>query len=207
MSCHVTCNECIPLNNKPKNWWHHRSIKIIGFAFTLLTISTVCITLFWKFNNSQRETSTIIRTIEKSKQLRTTNVYCLGWSLTGSMRYARGGHNAILLHNKKVLVTGGANRNDGILKSAELYDALSKSWELTGTMVNSRIGHAVIMLNNKTVLAVSGDNDSGMTTSTELYDPFTETWTPTGDVHFGRNGHTASLLADGKILIVGGFDE
>ncbi|CAF1341157.1 unnamed protein product, partial [Adineta ricciae] len=199
MSSHATCNECTPLNNKPKNWWHHRLIKIIGFAFTLLTISTICITLFWKFNNSQRETSTITRTIEKSR-----------WSLTGSMRYARGGHNAILLHNKKVLVTGGANsvnRNDGVLKSAELYDALSKSWNLTENMVNSRIGHAIIMLNNKTVLAVSGDSDSGMTTTTELYDPFTETWTPTGDVHFGRNGHTASLLADGKILIVGGFDE
>ncbi|CAF0917605.1 unnamed protein product [Adineta steineri] len=134
-----------------------------------------------------------------------------GWSRTGDMHHVRYVHKAVLLHNKNVLVIGGAdsvglNRINNILQSAELYNPSSKTWKLTSNMNILRVGHAVATIANGSILVISGYNGSAFTNSAELYDPSTETWTLTGSVRFARDGFTASILTNGKVLITGGFD-
>jgi hypothetical protein len=50
------------------------------------------------------------------------------FSKRGSMNAARDGHNATLLANGEVLVTGGDNYTDGFLSSVELYNPATRKW-------------------------------------------------------------------------------
>ena len=130
------------------------------------------------------------------------------WTATGGMLAARTNHTATLLRDGKVLVTGGGDRDAGlILASAELYDPDTGSWAATGSMTEARWSHTATLLPDGKVLVTGGfASSSSFATlaSAELYDPDTGAWVATGSMEGTRAIHTATLLADGKVLVAGG---
>lgn len=127
---------------------------------------------------------------------------------TGSMISPRANHTATLLHNGKVLVTGGSFLLGGkmintVLSGAELYDPGTGTFAGTGNMSAARVGHTATLLTNGQVL-ITGGNHPHRLASAELYDPSIGSFTPTGSMTIGRVGHTATLLRNGQVLITGG---
>ena len=113
-------------------------------------------------------------------------------------------HTSLTLSDGKVLVTGGVN--DGVLRSAELYDPSTGNWTIVRDMNIRRLKHTSSLLPNGKVLVTGGslDLNSGLVYA-ELYDPLTNNWTMTDSMHYARFSHTASVLSNGKVLVVGGF--
>ncbi len=119
------------------------------------------------------------------------------------MKVARATHTSTLLNNGQVLITGGLERNDVILNSAELFDYIRAAFTVTGPMQVKRAAHTATLLPNGKVLIIGGSGPASLT-SAELYDPTTATFTLTGSMASPRSGHTATLLTNGKVLVTGG---
>ncbi|HEX5399321.1 MAG TPA: kelch repeat-containing protein [Verrucomicrobiae bacterium] len=116
------------------------------------------------------------------------------WTETGEMNFGREKHQATLLTNGQVLVTGrDAYNND----SAELYDPVAGTWSVTASTASFTSG--AILLPDGEVLAIESNG------SAELYDPSTGTWSPTGSPSASFLGETATLLADGRVLVLGNY--
>jgi WD40 repeat protein len=123
------------------------------------------------------------------------------------MNTARSNHQATLLTNGKVLVSGGNSILNTVVSTAELYDPGSGVWTLTGAMKTARSAHRATLLANGKVLVSGGIGvgDSILNTA-ELYDPGSGVWTSTGEMKTARTYHTATLLPlpEGKVLVSGG---
>lgn len=139
------------------------------------------------------------------------------WTVTGGLvglGEGRANHTATLLPNGKVLVAGGlrvlgSSAAAGFLRSAQLYDPVTRSWTPTGSFqISGRSGHTATRLLNGTVLVVGGYSDLTLSSTSEIYDPTTGTWRFTGilvGLGQGRANHTATLLPDGLVLVSGGI--
>ncbi len=133
------------------------------------------------------------------------------WIQTGSMVTPRSGHDAVQLLDGRVLVVGGADRQNTQsgpeLTSAELYDPVSGTWSATGSMLKPRYGLPPTLLLDGRVLV--GDRDDAaadvVTFGSEVYDPERGTWSSSGTMtkDFVADGSTATLLRDGKVLVSG----
>ena len=130
---------------------------------------------------------------------------------TASLKTARMGHEATLLSDGRVLITGGtsANRDARLVASAEIYDSTTDAFTEAGTMSEARVDHTATLLPNGKVLVTGGygikDSSSGLTSSAELYDPATNSFSPVASMNFHRYKHSAVLLNDGNVLIAGGI--
>jgi hypothetical protein len=123
------------------------------------------------------------------------------FSPTGSMAFGRLNHQATLLPNGKVLITGGFGGNG----TAELYDPNSGTFSLTGSMSAARGRHTSTLLPNGQVLIAGGsDNFTNNFAGAEIYDPASGVFTSTGSMVSARNYHTATLLPNGQVLVTGG---
>ncbi len=126
---------------------------------------------------------------------------------TASMSKPRWGHNATLLADGRVLVTGSGQE-----ASAELYDPRTGTFGLTASLPEPQCGHAATLLADGRVLISGGgyrsDGRPGFGFygghSATLFDVHSETFTATGSLSVDRIGHTATLLLDGRVLIAGG---
>ncbi len=127
------------------------------------------------------------------------------WQASGSMSAGRSNHTAILLHNGKVLVTGGYN-NSGALSLSELYDPSVGTFATTGSMNAARDSHTATLLPNSKVLVAGGAVGSAVLSSAELYDPAAGTFSATGSMSVVRSSYTATLLPNGKVLVSGGWN-
>ncbi len=132
---------------------------------------------------------------------------------TGSMSIPRFSHQATLLDNGLVLVTGGVTTGNVPVASAELYDPLTGVWrttrrpELGGgplTMSTVRSSHGAVKLKDGRVLIVGGGGVSGSLAQCEIFDPATETFTPTGSLNLPREGRNSVLLSDGRVMVIAG---
>ncbi len=112
----------------------------------------------------------------------------------------RTGHAAVLLADKKVLIAGGADRDDHPLATAEIYDPAANRFTATASMHTPRIAREAVLLKDGRVLVAGGSNGR----EAEIFDPKTATWQPTGEMTAIRIKHGATLLADGRVLLVGG---
>ncbi|MGV9267633.1 DUF6603 domain-containing protein [Kitasatospora sp. NPDC003701] len=136
-----------------------------------------------------------------------------GWTPTASLLTARKGHQATLLADGRVLVTGGdpvtgpGGHDPHSLAAAELYDPTAGTWTALGPMPGGRGGHRCLALRSGLVLVIGG---TGAPTSGVGYrnvtvlDPSRGTWTVTGHLATGRTGFAAVELADGRVLVAGG---
>ncbi|MEU7005172.1 DUF6603 domain-containing protein [Streptomyces sp. NPDC046332] len=137
------------------------------------------------------------------------------WSPAGSLTTARVGHQATLLSNGTVLVTGGdapAGRpgtpfRAGSLDTAEIYDPATDRWTPVAPMPGGRSRHRAVLLATGKVLVLGGTSGpryhAGFRNAA-AYDPRADTWASTGGLASGRWDFTALLLADGRVLAAGG---
>ena len=130
---------------------------------------------------------------------------------TASLTTVRIGHEATLLADGRVLITGGmtASRETALLASAEIYDPSTGAFTGAGNMSEPRADHTATLLLDGKVLVAGGlglrNSSSGLTSSAELYDPATNSFSPVAGMNFHRHKHSAVLLNDGKVLIAGGI--
>lgn len=159
--------------------------------------------------------------------LATAEIYdvALGtWTSTGKLFVARYNHTATLLHNGKVLVTGGYNTttgNAGNLNTAEIYDPDTRVWSRATNFTAHRSEHtATLLLNGEVLIAGGKGGANGVTPlkTLERYNPDDNTWKPAFSLASNRYAHTAILLDNlnevgnddavkstlGKVLLVGG---
>jgi hypothetical protein len=126
------------------------------------------------------------------------------FTLTGSLSVARTGHNATLLSDGKVLITGGNTL------VAELFDPGTGMFTpTTGKMVTARTEDTATLLPNGKVLITGGLAANAALATAEVYDPTTQTFSATaGTMAVARNFHSATLLTSGpnsgKVLVAGG---
>jgi len=123
------------------------------------------------------------------------------WTAAGNLASPRSFHNATLLSNGKVLVSGGYATAS---LTAEIYDPTTNTWSVTGSMSTVRLSASATLLPNGTVLVAGGspNNQSGLT-SAEIYDPAAGTWSATGSMAQPLLGHAATLLPNGAVLVTG----
>lgn len=146
------------------------------------------------------------------------------FSLTGSMGAPRENHEATLLADGHVLITGGitgaspsaatavtlasyrlADTSANVLATAEVYDPATGRFSRTGSMTAIRDNHTATLLQDGRVLVTGGGGEGyASQTLADLYDPTTGRFSRTGSMKTGRWLHTATLLTDGRVLVVGG---
>ena len=130
---------------------------------------------------------------------------------TGDMVVPRIAHNAVLLKDGKVLITGGYYYNPkGHLereysKSAEIYDPKTKKFTRTADMNLGRAYHSSILMNDGRVLVVGGGH-----VEAEIFNPTSEKFTLTGKMpikFLNGAGFQVSLikLNNGEIILVDGM--
>ncbi len=117
-----------------------------------------------------------------------------------------------------LLAGGFASVGGAALKSAEIYDPLSRRFTVTGNLAVARGSHTATLLSKVVKPAfvvlfpvdpvlVAGGADSAGTplASLELYDPATGLFlTDPSPMAFPRFGHSATLFADRTVLLAGG---
>ncbi len=121
---------------------------------------------------------------------------------TGNMSVARTAHDATLLSDGKVLITGGGST------TADVFDpSIGIFTPTTGKLVTERANDTATLLANGKVLIAGGFSTSDLATA-ELYDPATDSFSATGSMAVARAGPTATLLDTGantgKVLVAGG---
>lgn len=123
---------------------------------------------------------------------------------TGSLGSTRTFHTATLLHDGRVLVTGGGGY-DGFLSTSELFNPTNRTWTLTGSLQFARDSHTATMLPNGKVMVAGGGSDVGSADIAEVFDPSTGEWTNAGALTESRGEHTATLFPGGDVLVAGGL--
>ncbi|MCX4539403.1 kelch repeat-containing protein [Streptomyces sp. NBC_01565] len=138
------------------------------------------------------------------------------WTPTGDLDSVRKGHQATLLADGTVLVTGGDS--PGMQKdwtynpysqwTAERYDPARGTWSAAEGMSTGRSHHQAVLLRSGKLLVIGGTDDSTFDVgyqNAEVYDPQTRTWTATGGMVTGRWSFAAAELQDGGVLVAGGL--
>jgi len=125
---------------------------------------------------------------------------------TLQMSVERAAHQATLLKNGKVLVSGGCARRGCkiIHRSAELFDSYKKNFSSAGSMVESRVSHASTLLKDGRVLILGGWTGQNATKSAEIYDSNSNSFVATDSMAVARIGPVATPLQDGRVLVTGG---
>jgi hypothetical protein len=133
------------------------------------------------------------------------------WTPTGSLGTARKGHQATLLPDGRVLVTGGDALaalpfRPGTLATTELYDPTTGAWTPGPTMRGGRGRHRALLLHSGRVLVVGGTSGTAGYRNATVYDPATASWTDTGPLATGRADFAMLELADSRVLVAGGTE-
>ncbi|MGK3987384.1 kelch repeat-containing protein [Sorangium sp. So ce136] len=126
------------------------------------------------------------------------------WAWASSMHSRRQGHQATLLLDGRVLVTGG-----GVdIFSPEIYDPQTDTWTIVAPMSVERYGHTMTTLPSGRVLVTGGFGDQpaigSYYDSAEIYDPHTDTWTSFPPMSSARSDHTATYIPGKGLLVAGG---
>jgi hypothetical protein len=119
-----------------------------------------------------------------------------GASTTGpSMSVTRAGHEATLLADGRVLVTGG----HGSITLCETYDPSTATFQSAGSMSNPRRDHSATLLSDGSVLVAGGGNYTA-----DLWVADRLTFFQMQNLGDLRSLHTATLIANGRVMVAGG---
>lgn len=128
------------------------------------------------------------------------------FTATGGMGVRRHKHDAVLLPDGRVLVTGGSDERDGdgAYASAELYDAAAGTFSPAGAMSLPRYKHqgtSAVLPDGRVLVA-------GGAARAEVYDPRTGTFALVGGTARMAGQYSAAApLGDGRVLVTGGYGE
>jgi len=138
------------------------------------------------------------------------------WRAAARMPTPRAGHQAIILPDGRVLLTGGLWDRRSAFDTGMLYDPATDRWSSTAPMAQPRVAATTTLLPGGQVLMAGGlaagdgtgccRSGGGALSSAERYDPATDRWRRVGDMPTPRQGHRATPLADGRVLVTGGRD-
>jgi photosystem II stability/assembly factor-like uncharacterized protein/uncharacterized protein YjbI with pentapeptide repeats len=128
----------------------------------------------------------------------------IGETMAGGARF---NHQATLLDNGTVLITGG---NNGVsqLTSAEIYSPPDSDYStghfslIDNVMSYAHEGHQAVLLRDGTVLLIGGNISSA---ANEIFDPVSSTSRATGPMSRDRSYGATAVLTDGRVLITGGY--
>jgi len=126
---------------------------------------------------------------------------------TGNMHLRRHKHDAVLLADGRVLITGGSDEQDdqNAYASAEIYDPATGAFSLAGTMPSVRYKHSgtSLLLKDGNVFIAGGARHA------ILYDAGQQMFRVVpgdlGTATLSRLFTTATLLPNGNVLITGGY--
>ncbi len=128
------------------------------------------------------------------------------WTMAPSMPAPLMSHEAVLLHDGRVLVMGGETVIGVPTSVTQMYDPSTRSWSAAANMHTARIGFTATVLRDGRVLVVGGVGTAmNDLTSVEIFDPWTDWWAPLPALPQSRFSQSASLLPDGRVLVVGGI--
>lgn len=124
----------------------------------------------------------------------------------GDMQVRRHKHDAVLLNDGRVMVTGGSDERDdrGAYDSTELFDPATGAFTMGPTMRLARYKHqgSMIVLPNGSVLIGGGAQRA------EIYDPAKKSFElVAGDSRMAGQFGAVAALPDGGALITGGYGE
>jgi hypothetical protein len=128
------------------------------------------------------------------------------FSLTGNLTIRRHKHDATLMADGRVLITGGADERDGhgAYRSAEIFNPATGAFVASGAMNLPRYklqGTTILLQNGKVLIA-------GGASRAEVFDPVTNSFSfAAGNLGTTRLFATATLLKSGEVLITGGYDD
>ncbi|MEU0094820.1 kelch repeat-containing protein [Kribbella sp. NPDC006257] len=139
------------------------------------------------------------------------------WTPTGSLATPRKGHQATLLDNGSVLVTGGDIV--GVLgqdwtispfsqNSTERYDPVGGRWSPDTPMTWGRSHHRAVRLGSGKVLVLGGTDDGTFDIgyrNAAVYDPRPKTWADAGPMAVGRWAPAVLGLGGESVLVAGGI--
>lgn len=120
------------------------------------------------------------------------------------MHIARHKHDAVVLADGRVLITGGSDENDsrGRYDSAEIFDPVRNIFVPAATMRMARYKHrgsSQLLPNGKALIA-------GGAAQAEMYDPATDTFELIpGQSQLHGHFSAVALLPDRRVLITGGY--
>jgi len=120
------------------------------------------------------------------------------------MRVRRHKHDAVLLPDGRVLVTGGSDERDdrGVYTSTELYDPVARRFRDGPTLQRGRYKHAgsARVLPNGLVLLAGGAEEA------EVFDPTAQTFSVvSGTPRMAGQFSASASLPGGGVLITGGY--
>ncbi len=170
---------------------------------------TAAVLLLIKFRakdtTTDTEDSTDISSIT-STSTGTTIDLSLYWTSDESLIYKRSNHEAALLANGKIIVSGGRSNSNTIIQTCEFYSS-STGWWAGSVMKNPRYYHTLTLFENNTKALATGSAQPAAQQTAEVYDSTNDTWTSTStNMLNGRSAHGAALLKNEQILIMGGVN-
>jgi hypothetical protein len=125
------------------------------------------------------------------------------WVPGSDMMSVRMEHGLVVLHDGRVLVTGGFRAGE-FLATAEIWDWRNERWAPAGTMRHGRAQHATCALPDGRVLITGGSSADGIRRETEIWDPDKGTFSDGPSLLEPRIGHKSLVLGDGRVLVIGG---
>ncbi|MFI8962633.1 Kelch repeat-containing protein [Streptomyces sp. NPDC053493] len=141
------------------------------------------------------------------------------WTPAAGLATARKSHQATLLLDGGVLVTGGDmpgfqdedwSYDPYSQWTTERYDPAADRWNADAHMPWGRSHHRAVRLASGDVLVVGGTDDASMAVGYQnatLYDATARTWSAEFPTLRGRWAPAAVGLADGRVLVMGGLEE
>jgi hypothetical protein len=127
-----------------------------------------------------------------------------GWVLGAPLHHPRSDHGATVLHDGRVLVTGG-NADTRLLASTEIYFPRTDTWTEVAPMPRGRTQHSTVTLVDGRVLVSGGIDTNGAATDTSfIYDPRTDRWSTGPRMTVPRMQQVVVPLDTGDVLVAGG---
>lgn len=126
------------------------------------------------------------------------------FTATGGRRVARHKHDAVLLRDGRVLITGGADKRDadGVYNTTELFNPAYSSFTMGPTMKQPRYKHngSSLLLPNGDVLIAGGAPQA------EVYHTRNHVFASVGgSARMAGQFSAAALLRDSRVLVTGGY--